>query len=213
MVVNRKRCEQGGELEWPHRRPCRQTESRHITSFSFNLESGRRQNYSVFRLPMIHEAGTRISTVTPYDGVMGQSTDGRLQRIRSIIGTSAGAFRVEARHRVHTFVTPVSGMIIAAGLGPLVTETAAALVPLVATLGSFVAEGTRYTLGTFVTALRSLVTNETTPRFGAFVRKHARAGAISLVPTSGRHLSIIYLFFFFFRPSYVLFRILLRIYR
>lgn len=143
---------------------------------------------------MIHKARTRISTVTPYDGVVGQSTGGSLQRIRIIVGTSAGTFRVEARHRVHTFVTPVSGVIIAAGLGPLVTETAAALVPLVATLGSFVAEGTGYTLGTFVTALRSLVTDETTPRFGAFVRKHARAGAVSLVPTGGRHFSVIYLF-------------------
>lgn len=151
---------------------------------------------------MIHKAGTRISTVTPYDGVMSQSTGGSLQRIRIIVGTSAGAFGIEARHRVHTLVTPVSGMIIAAGLGSLVAETTAALVPLVATLGSFVAEGTGYTLGTFVATLRSLVTNETTPRFGAFVRKHARAGAISLVPTGRRHLSVIYLFLLF-RPSYV----------
>lgn len=135
-------------------------------------------------LPMIHEARTRISTVTPNDGVVGQSTGGSLQRIRIIVGTSAGAFRIEARHRVHTLVTPVPGMIIAAGLGPLVTET---LVPLVATLRSFVAEGTGYTLGTFVTALRSLVTDETTPRFGAFVCKHARAGAVSLVPARRRH--------------------------
>jgi len=146
---------------------------------------------------MIHKARTRISTVTPYDGVVGQSTGGRLQRIRIIVGASIGAFRVEARHRVHTFVTPVSGVIIATRLGPLMTETAAALVPLVATLGSFVAEGTRYTLGTFVTALRSLVTDETTSRLGAFVCKHARAGAVSLVPTGGRHFFVIYLFFFF----------------
>jgi len=34
------------------------------------------------------------------------------------------------------------------------------------------------------------------------VRKHARAGAISLVPTGRRHLSVIYLFLFF-RSSYV----------
>ncbi|EFN60505.1 hypothetical protein EAG_12464 [Camponotus floridanus] len=77
----------------------------------------------------------------------------------------------------------MTGMIIAAGFGPPVTEnTATALVPLMATLGSFVAKGTGYTLGTFVTTLGSLVTDETTPRFGAFVRKHARAGAVSLVP-------------------------------
>lgn len=114
-------------------------------------------------LPMIHKARTWISTVTSNDGVVGQSTGSRLQRIRIIVGASAGAFRVEARHRVHTFVTPVSGVIIAAGLGPLVTESADALVPLVATLRSFVAEGTGYTLGTSVTALRSLVTDEATP--------------------------------------------------
>lgn len=91
----------------------------------------------------------------------------------------------------------MSGVIIAAGFGPLMTEDAAtALIPLMATLRSFVAKGTGYTLGTFVTALGSLVTDtETTPRFGAFVRKHARAGAVSLVPAGGRHFSVIYLFF------------------
>ena len=122
-----------------------------------------RSDRVTFHLPMIHKAGTRISTMTSYDGVMGQSTGGRLQWIRIIVGASADAFRVKARHRIHTFITPVSGVIIATGFGPLVTETAAALIPFVATLGSFVAEGTRYTLGTFVTALRSLVTNKTTP--------------------------------------------------
>jgi len=82
----------------------------------------------------------------------------------------------------------MTGVIIAAGFGPPVTEnTATALVPLMATLGSFVAKGTGYTLGTFVTTLGSLVTDETTPRFGAFVRKHARAGAVSLVPAGRRH--------------------------
>lgn len=90
----------------------------------------------------------------------------------------------------------MTGVIIAAGLGPPVTEnTATALVPLMATLGSFVAKGTGYTLGTFVTTLGSLVTDETTPRFGAFVRKHARAGAVPLVPAGRRHFFVIYLFF------------------
>lgn len=126
--------------------------------------------------------------MAPNDGVVGQSAGGCLERIRIIVGSGAGAFRVEARHRVHTLVTPMPGVIIAAGLGPLVTETADALVPLVATLRSFVAEGTGYTLGTSVTALRSLVTDEATPRFGAFVRKHARARAVPLVPAGGRHL-------------------------
>lgn len=79
---------------------------------------------------------------------------------------------------------------------PLVTETAAALVPLVATLGSLVAKGTGYTLGTLVTALGTLVTDETTPRLGAFVREHARARAVPLVPAGGRHSSDIYLFSF-----------------
>lgn len=151
---------------------------------------------------MIHKAGTWISTVTPYDGVVGQSAVGRLQRIRIIVGTSAGTFRVETRHRVHAFVTSMTGVIIAAGFGSPVTEnTATALVPLMATLGSFVAKGTGYTLGTSVTTLGSLVTDETTPRFRAFVRKHARAGAVSLVPAGGRHFSLIYLLFF--RDLYV----------
>lgn len=73
------------------------------------------------------------------------------------------------------------------------TETAAALVPLVATFGSLVAKGTGYTLGTLVTALGALVTDETAPRLGAFVREHARAGAVPLVPAGGRHSSDIYL--------------------
>lgn len=154
--------------------------------------------------------------MTPDDGVVGQSTGGRLQRIRRIVGTSAGAFRVEARHRVHTFVTPMSGIIRAAGFGSPVTKAAtaaAALVPLMATLGTLVAEGTGYTLGTLVTALRSLVTDETAPRFGALVSKHARAGAVSLVPAGRRHFLVylIYLFLFF-RATLTLLRIL-RVYR
>lgn len=38
--------------------------------------------------------------------------------------------------------------------------TSAALVPLVATLGSFVAKGTGYALGTFVTALGAFVADK-----------------------------------------------------
>lgn len=128
------------------------------------LDEGRKDTGGV--LPVIDEARTRISAVAPNDGVVGQSTGSRrhLQRIRIVVGGSDnGAFRIEAGHRVHTLVTPVPGVTRAAGLGPLVAETAAALVPLVATLRSFVAEGTGYTLGTSVTALGSLVTDETTP--------------------------------------------------
>lgn len=150
---------------------------------------------------MIHKTGAGISTVTPYDGVVGQSAAVRLQRVRIIVGAGAGGFRVQTRHRVHALVPPVSGIIIAAGLGPPVTEAAAALIPLVATLGSFVAKGTGYTLGTSVTALGSLVTDKTAPGFGAFVRKHTRVGAVSLVPARGCHVSVIYLIFFFSSPS------------
>jgi len=122
--------------------------------------------------PVIHKTGTRISTVTPYHGVVGQSAAARLQRVRNVVGVDAGGFRVQTRHRVHALIPPVSSIIITAGLGPPVTETAATLIPLVATFGSFVAKGTGYTLGTFVTALGTLVTDETAPGFGAFVCKH-----------------------------------------
>lgn len=67
---------------------------------------------------MIHKAGTRVSTVTPYDGVVGQSAAARLQRVRIIVGASAGAFGVEARHSIHALVPSMPGMVIAAGLGP-----------------------------------------------------------------------------------------------
>lgn len=66
-------------------------------------------------------------------------------------------------------------------------EAAAALVPLVATLGSFVAKGTGYALGAFVTALRAFVADKTTAGLGAFVGEHARARAVPLVPAGRRH--------------------------
>lgn len=142
---------------------------------------------------MIHETGTRISAVAPYDGVVGQSAGGRLKRVRAVVRrASAGALRIKARHRVHALVPPVSGVVIAAGLGPTMTETAGAFIPLVATLRSFVAEGTGYTLGALVTGLGALVPHETTPGLGALVREHAGARAVSLVPAGGRHFSVIY---------------------
>lgn len=73
--------------------------------------------------------------------------------------------------------------------------TAAALVPLVATLGSFVAKGTGYALGAFVTALRAFVADKTAAGFGAFVGEHARARAVPLVPAGGRHFFLVRHFF------------------
>lgn len=79
IIVKSVRVE--GEFEWPDLLDRQ-------SSLFRNLDK------AVSRLPMIHKARTRISTVTSYDGVMGQSTGGRLQRIRVIVGTSAGTFRV-----------------------------------------------------------------------------------------------------------------------
>lgn len=67
---------------------------------------------------MIYKAGARVSTVTPYDGVVGQSAAARLQRVRVIVGASAGTFGVEARHGIHTLVPSMPSMVIAARLGP-----------------------------------------------------------------------------------------------
>ena len=80
---------------------------------------------------------------------------------------------------------------------PFVAETtAAALVPLVATLGSFVAKGTGYALGAFVT-------DKTATGLGAFVGEHARARAVPLVPAGGRHFFLVRHFFasLRFRPT------------
>lgn len=84
----------------------------------------------------------------------------------------------------------------ARGESPFVPETAAALVPLVATLGSFVAKGTGYALGPFVAALGAFVADETTARFRAFVGEHARARAVPLVPAGGGHLPPLRALFF-----------------
>lgn len=67
---------------------------------------------------MIHKAGTRISAVAPYDGIVGQSAAACLQWVRIVVGTSAGAFRIEARHGIHALVPSMTGVIIAARLGP-----------------------------------------------------------------------------------------------
>lgn len=67
---------------------------------------------------MIHKAGTRVSTVTPYDGVVGQSAAARLQRVRIIVGASAGAFGVEARHGIHTLIPSMPSVVITARFGP-----------------------------------------------------------------------------------------------
>lgn len=141
------------------------------------------------KISMVHEARTGISTVTPYDSVVSQSATGSLQRVCGFIGACARALRVQSCHSVHAFVPSMSSMVIAARLGPFVPETTAALVPLVATLGSFVAKGTGYALGAFVTALRAFVADETTAGLRAFVGEHARARAVPLVPAGGRHFS------------------------
>jgi len=114
--------------------------------------------------------------VTPDDRVMGESTAVHLQRVRAVVGAGTRAVGVQTCHRVHTLISSMTGgMIIAAGFGSPVAESAAtALVPLVTALGSLVAEGTGYTLGTLVATLgRSLVTDEATPGFGTSVCEHA----------------------------------------
>lgn len=69
--------------------------------------------------------------------------------------------------------------------------TSAALVPLVATLGSFVAKGTGYALGTFVTALGAFVADKAAAWLGSFVGEHARTRAVPLVPARGRHFFLL----------------------
>lgn len=68
--------------------------------------------------PMIHKAGTWVSTMTSYYGVMSQSATTWLQRIRVFIGSRASTFGVQSCHGIHALVPSMSRVIIATGLGP-----------------------------------------------------------------------------------------------
>lgn len=68
--------------------------------------------------PMVHEARTGISTVTPDDGVVSQSATGCLQWVCGFVGSRGRTLRVQPSHSVHAFVPSMSGMVIAARLGP-----------------------------------------------------------------------------------------------
>lgn len=85
------------------------------TNIGRNISSSRMSGSSS---PMVHEARTGISTVTPDDGVVSQSAAGCLQWVCGFVGCRRRALGVQPSHGVHAFVPSMPGMVIAARLGP-----------------------------------------------------------------------------------------------